>query len=134
MIFANLYGRTLRTISEILTPRHVNCCNPEDKSNGGWGIFNAILGWQNSATIGSVVSYCLYWIFVTAALIIMRIDERRVVDGKATLWRTMLGKGPKGSEEAIEEGPVDAAVDATNDPPKDGAIVGVDRSIENLIV
>jgi len=41
----------------------------------------------------------MYWIFVTATLIIMRIDERRVYDGKATLWRTMLGKGPQGADE-----------------------------------
>src|SRR5271154_3472025 len=75
--------------------RHVNCCNPEDTSNGGWGIFNAILGWQNSATIGSVVSYCIYWIVVTVALIVMRIDEKRVSQGKATLLRTIRGKGPK---------------------------------------
>lgn len=41
---------------------HVNCCNPE--TDGGWMIFNALLGWQNSATYGSVISYNLYWLFV----------------------------------------------------------------------
>jgi high-affinity iron transporter len=30
---------------------HLNCCNPDAKTVGlGWTIFNAILGWTNSAT------------------------------------------------------------------------------------
>ncbi|VVT57859.1 uncharacterized protein SAPINGB_P005905 [Magnusiomyces paraingens] len=41
---------------------HVNCCNPD--TDGGWMIFNALLGWQNSATKLSVLSYNLYWVFV----------------------------------------------------------------------
>lgn len=41
---------------------HVNCCNPE--TDGAWMIFNALLGWQNSATYASVLSYNFYWIFV----------------------------------------------------------------------
>lgn len=34
---------------------HLDCCNPENNyDNGGWMIFNAIFGWTNSATYGSV--------------------------------------------------------------------------------
>ena len=29
---------------------HVNCCNPELNGGGGWGVFNSLFGWQNSAT------------------------------------------------------------------------------------
>ena len=46
---------------------HVNCCNPEIQGGGGWGVFNSILGWTNSATYGSVISYNLYWMAVIAA-------------------------------------------------------------------
>jgi high-affinity iron transporter len=49
--------------------------NPELNGGGGWGIFNAILGWTNSATYGSVISYNLYWIFVIAGFILMRFKE-----------------------------------------------------------
>lgn len=42
---------------------------------GGWGIFNAILGWQNSATYGSVISYNLYWIAVISGFLAMRYKE-----------------------------------------------------------
>ncbi|KAK9779008.1 hypothetical protein SCAR479_04244 [Seiridium cardinale] len=54
---------------------HVNCCNPEANDGGGWGIFNAILGWTNSATYGSVISYNLYWLFVMAGFAAMRYRE-----------------------------------------------------------
>jgi Iron permease FTR1 family len=118
--------------------RHVNCCNPEDASNGGWGIFNAILGWQNSATIGSVVSYCVYWIFVSAALIVMRIDERRVSLGKASLWRAMLRKGPKTKKNATENGvgiieePNSSAEQISE--KKSPAIEGLERDLNELTV
>ncbi|KAI8948499.1 iron permease FTR1/Fip1/EfeU [Xylaria longipes] len=54
---------------------HVNCCNPELNGGGGWGIFNAILGWTNSATYGSVIAYNLYWIAIVIALGAMRYRE-----------------------------------------------------------
>ncbi|KAI4657434.1 hypothetical protein J4E85_004990 [Alternaria conjuncta] len=43
---------------------HVNCCSPLENGDGGWGIFNSLFGWQNSATYGSVISYNLYWLVV----------------------------------------------------------------------
>lgn len=55
---------------------HVNCCNPETAS-GGWGIFNALLGWQNSATYGSVISYNIYWLFIILLFLGMLWAEKR---------------------------------------------------------
>jgi high-affinity iron transporter len=55
---------------------HVNCCNPEIDISG-WGLFNAILGWQNSATYGSVLAYNFYWIAVIMAFVSMRYKEQR---------------------------------------------------------
>ncbi|KAL2802195.1 iron permease FTR1 family-domain-containing protein [Aspergillus granulosus] len=55
---------------------HVNCCSPEIDGGGGWGIFNALLGWTNSATYGSVVSYNLYWVCVIVCYSIMIYRER----------------------------------------------------------
>lgn len=51
------------------------CCNPEINGGGGWGVFNALLGWQNSATYGSVISYNVYWIVVIAGFLAMRFHE-----------------------------------------------------------
>lgn len=55
---------------------HVNCCNPEIGGGGGWGIFNALFGWQNSATYGSVISYNVYWIAVIATFLAMGYNEK----------------------------------------------------------
>ena len=57
---------------------HVNCCSPVLNGGGGWGVFNSILGWQNSATYGSVISYNLYWVVVIIAFLCMRYSEKHV--------------------------------------------------------
>jgi high-affinity iron transporter len=57
--------------------------NPQLNGGGGWGIFNALLGWQNSATYGSVIGYNAYWIVVIAGFVWMRISERRGGAGAA---------------------------------------------------
>ncbi|KAJ5104705.1 hypothetical protein NUU61_002052 [Penicillium alfredii] len=54
---------------------HVNCCNPLLNGGGGWGIFNAVLGWTNSATYGSVISYNLYWLAIILWFVAMRYNE-----------------------------------------------------------
>ncbi|KAL9607318.1 MAG: hypothetical protein Q9167_007760 [Letrouitia subvulpina] len=51
--------------------------NPYINGGGGWGIFNAILGWQNSATLGSVISYNLYWLTVIVAFLAMGYNEKK---------------------------------------------------------
>ena len=56
---------------------HVNCCSPELNGGGGWGVFNSLLGWQNSATYGSVISYNLYWLVVIVVFLYMRFSEKR---------------------------------------------------------
>lgn len=54
---------------------HVNCCNPN--IDHGWDIFNALLGWQNSATYGSVISYNVFWIFIMTVLGLMMFEEKK---------------------------------------------------------
>ncbi|OAR00217.1 hypothetical protein LLEC1_04514 [Akanthomyces lecanii] len=54
---------------------HVNCCGPEAPGSEAWGILNAIFGWTNSATYGSVISYNVYWIFVIIGFVILRFHE-----------------------------------------------------------
>ncbi|KAK7046881.1 iron permease FTR1 [Favolaschia claudopus] len=57
---------------------HLDCCNPEDRFDGqGWSIFNALFGWTNSATLGSVLAYVFYWIAVIVTLIVMKYREGR---------------------------------------------------------
>lgn len=56
---------------------HVNCCN--GLTDGGWMVLNAIFGWTNSATYGSVITYCCYWLFVIIWLNIKLYEEREGV-------------------------------------------------------
>ncbi|KAF4988479.1 hypothetical protein FGRMN_9730 [Fusarium graminum] len=73
---------------------HVNCCTTTDSIQNGWGIFNAILGWTNSATYGSVISYNLYWICIMIGFIVMRFKE--------THGRFPFGKG-KAPANAVDD-------------------------------
>jgi high-affinity iron transporter len=57
---------------------HLDCCNPEISVDGqGWSIFNAIFGWTNNATVGSVLAYVFYWLAVVAVLVYMKFKEGR---------------------------------------------------------
>lgn len=53
---------------------HVNCCNPETEN--GWDVFNTVLGWQNSATYGSVISYIMYWGFIVLCVFCLLYEEK----------------------------------------------------------
>ncbi|KKA26896.1 hypothetical protein TD95_002123 [Thielaviopsis punctulata] len=53
---------------------HVNCCNAE--TDNGWDVFNALLGWENSATYGSVISYNVYWLALISAVVVLMYEER----------------------------------------------------------
>jgi len=57
---------------------HLDCCSPENKLDGqGWSIFNAILGWTNNATLGTVLSYVFYWLAVIVVLVYTKYKEGR---------------------------------------------------------
>ncbi|BGP23525.1 high-affinity iron transporter [Rhodotorula toruloides] len=57
---------------------HLTYGNPENQLAGqGWSIFNALLGWQNTATLGSVLSYVFYWILIIVSLIYLKWSEGR---------------------------------------------------------
>ncbi|CAR25330.1 high-affinity iron permease FTR1 [Lachancea thermotolerans CBS 6340] len=54
---------------------HVNCCNPE--LDNGWDIFNALLGWQNTGYLSSMLCYNIYWLVLIIVLALMMFEERR---------------------------------------------------------
>ncbi|OAA42871.1 plasma membrane iron permease [Beauveria brongniartii RCEF 3172] len=55
---------------------HVNCCSPEVDGGGIWAVLNAVVGWTNSATYGSVIAYNVYWVCVMVGLATVRYHER----------------------------------------------------------
>ncbi|KAI1914122.1 high-affinity iron permease [Ophidiomyces ophidiicola] len=56
---------------------HVNCCSPQFNGGGGWGVFNALFGWTNSATYGTVLSYNFYWIAVIVGFLALMYREKK---------------------------------------------------------
>ena len=54
---------------------HINCCNPE--LDNGWDIFNALLGWQNTGYLSSVLCYNIYWLVLIITLSLMIFEEKR---------------------------------------------------------
>jgi len=54
----------------------LQCCSPNINGGGGWGIFNSLFGWTNSATYGTVLAYNFYWIVVIIAFLSMRYNEK----------------------------------------------------------
>ncbi|KAJ2146931.1 high-affinity iron permease [Coemansia sp. RSA 678] len=59
--------------------------DPEARDSTGWGVFNAILGWTNVATLGSVLAYCLYWAMLGVSLIVLRVYERKHSEENETM-------------------------------------------------
>ncbi|KAK9717746.1 high-affinity iron permease [Basidiobolus ranarum] len=56
---------------------YLTCCNPEDPNQGGWQIFNAILGWNNVASIGTILGYVFYWLGITLYLVYLKMRNHR---------------------------------------------------------
>ncbi|KAK7036554.1 high-affinity iron permease [Paramarasmius palmivorus] len=57
---------------------HLDCCNPDNNLDSeGWSVFNAIFGWTNNATLGTVLSYVFYWIAVMITLVYFKFKEGR---------------------------------------------------------
>ncbi|KAF8926807.1 iron permease FTR1/Fip1/EfeU [Dissophora ornata] len=61
----------------------LTCCDPKNNSSGFAQLMNALFGWSNVASIGSVVCYIGYWIAVIIALIYMKLKRRRIAVRKA---------------------------------------------------
>ena len=85
----------------------MQCCSPGINGGGGWGIFNALFGWQNSATYGSVISYNLYWIVVIIVFLLMRFKETR---GRYPFMKAKAGAigktGSRSGSSSEEEGAI----------------------------
>lgn len=77
------------------------CCNPKLNGGGGWGIFNSVFGWQNSATYGSVISYNLYWIVIIIGFATLGFYEKT---GHWPLMKAKAGSQRKGSDVSSDEG------------------------------
>lgn len=91
---------------------HVNCCSPVLNGGGGWGIFNALFGWQNTATYGSVLGYNLYWICIMALFVALRFKER---NGRWPLMKAKKDAVASGHGAVLERKTSDSADSSSDD-------------------
>ncbi|KAF9113203.1 high-affinity iron permease [Mortierella sp. AM989] len=63
----------------------LKCCNPNDPNNGGWALFNAVFGWNNIASVGTILSYILYWLAIAAGLLFLKFRRLRIAYKAALL-------------------------------------------------
>ncbi|KAJ7608121.1 iron permease FTR1 [Mycena polygramma] len=84
-------------------PGSFRVSNSDNLDGQGWIIFNAIFGWTNSATLGSVLSYVFYWIAVIVTLVVMKHRE-----GHSKLFgrESAAGRRRRAAREAAAERPV----------------------------
>src|SRR5262249_39149395 len=96
-----------------------------------WGIFNALFGWTNSATYGSVISYNVYWAAIIITFLAIRYNE---VKGHWPLMKPKNGSDeePTRSPEGKSNSPSDPAslngMDAGSDVEKTAFKVTVESS------
>lgn len=105
----------------------------------GWQLFNAILGWNNTATLGSVLAYVFYWILVAVTLVYLKWKEGRatclgvrsrafkdrqerhaaaVRQEKASTNTSYNGQGPLESPELKKSGSNDRSSDEHRNVPE----------------
>ncbi|GAA5852724.1 hypothetical protein JCM8547_002604 [Rhodosporidiobolus lusitaniae] len=94
---------------------HLVYGSPEDNTaTDGYSIFNAILGWTNNATIGTVLAYFFYWAAVIVGVVYMKWQEGRTTffGLKSAAWyrraarRAQVESGSHESEKKVET-PID---------------------------
>lgn len=107
---------------------HLTYGNPEAGSvttNGGWQIFNAIFGWNNTASLGTILGYCFYWISVMAALIYYKWSE-----GRFTFFGKFASKAHTRRMAARQERAAGGAAGAYENKDNDSATQGSDHQGE----
>lgn len=84
---------------------HLDCCNPEDKTNGGsgWAILNSLFGWNNTATIGTILSYIFYWLAVISYLVYSHFREKTSKVKEQSTNKDVVLEGSQNGERASEK-------------------------------
>ncbi|KAI5067042.1 hypothetical protein GOP47_0017570 [Adiantum capillus-veneris] len=79
VIAAGLFAGSVHEFEEYTDNEHFlwkwSCCDPE--GNNVWSLLQAIVGWRNEATKGTLSAYILYWVFVLCTLLFLRFKWSR---------------------------------------------------------
>ncbi|KAL3688997.1 hypothetical protein R1sor_015306 [Riccia sorocarpa] len=61
----------------------LHCCHED--GNGIWKLLNAVVGWRDEATVGTLTAYFVYWGFVIVALLFLRVKWKRDAERDARI-------------------------------------------------
>ncbi|BBN07502.1 high-affinity iron transporter [Marchantia polymorpha subsp. ruderalis] len=79
VIAAGLFANAVHELEEYTHNEKLvwslHCCHHED--NGIWKLLNAVTGWRDEASVGTVSAYFSYWAFIIITLILLRIKWNR---------------------------------------------------------
>ncbi|KAF9123758.1 high-affinity iron permease [Mortierella sp. 14UC] len=80
----------------------LSCCDPKNNDLGGWQLFNALFGWSNIGSIGSVVCYIGYWLIVICVLVYMKLKRRRIARANALRAVHDSSSNSSGDKQSLE--------------------------------
>ncbi|KAH7387549.1 hypothetical protein KP509_16G029200 [Ceratopteris richardii] len=79
VIAAGLFAGSVHELEEYTDNEHflwkLRCCNPG--GNNVWSLLQAVVGWRNEATQGTLSAYISFWVFVLLALLCLRYKWNR---------------------------------------------------------
>ncbi|KAI8346042.1 iron permease FTR1/Fip1/EfeU [Mortierella sp. GBAus27b] len=90
----------------------LKCCDPKNNNDGFAQLMNALFGWSNVASIGSVVCYIGYWLIVIVSLVFLKQKHRRAALRAALEAREE--PMPKEKEAGFQEEKVSSGSSATS--------------------
>ena len=85
VIAAGLFAGSVHELEEYRNDEHflwqLHCCHEDN--DGIWKILNAVVGWRDEATVGTLTSYICYWVFVMVTFLLLRIKWKRDAEREA---------------------------------------------------
>ncbi|KAH7387649.1 hypothetical protein KP509_16G034500 [Ceratopteris richardii] len=86
VIAAGLFAGSVHELEEYTDNEHflwkLRCCDPD--GNNVWSLLQALVGWRNEATRGTLSAYIVYWVVVLLALLFLRYKWSREAARPAT--------------------------------------------------
>ena len=96
VIAAGLFAMAVHELEEFTENEHLlwklHCCH--HKKDGIWKILNAIVGWRDEATVGTLVSYIMYWVFVVICFVVLRMKWKRDAEREAATLKLSNHNNP----------------------------------------
>lgn len=51
--------------------------NAKESDMPGFGLLYSLLGYRHAATVGTIIGYCFFWVFLCSGLVILKKRQRK---------------------------------------------------------